>query len=619
MIGRVLGGRYEIIEAIDSGGMAYVYKALCKKTNLYVAVKVLKEKFCCSTEYVTRFKREAQSAFSLEHENIVRVRDIGCDEGVYYMVMDFIEGSSLKALIEQQGILAEKDAVLYAIQLCSALTAAHKRGIIHRDIKPHNILIDQDNNVKLTDFGIAKSISAKQEIETQVIGSVYYVSPEQARGDAVDARTDIYSLGIVLYEMLTGELPHTGEQTVSVALKHINEQIIEPIKKNTELSVSINKIVLKATSKNRKDRYRTADAFKQDLTRALVNNTGSFVDMPRAASPRPAPSPQTHRRHKILKICILSLLIAVLIFGAAVGISLFWNSPDQNLFVPDMTGQDVAYASATFVNMGFVVELSYAPSETIPEGLVITQTPQPGSKANKGDMVTLTVSTGPAELIMPDLFGLPLEEAQNIIEAMGLGLADVVYELREDVPDNTVVSQIPAANSDVAEGAGVSLVVSGDQVLGGAPMPQLSELDVDVSQAIRLLNELGFATCFVYEEESALPEGSVIEQSPGQGIHAYYNSQIDLWVSAYMDKPYKGYFYTELDIEDKDSRIKIVRETEIDGVVIGFVQFEPQANEVGKFTFSREIASMLPGAQTIKVYVNNIEVHVSEVYFVRDE
>lgn len=617
MIGRVLGGRYKILEAVDSGGMAYVYKALCKKTNLHVAVKVLKEKFCCSTEYVTRFKREAQAAFSLEHENIVRVRDIGCDEGIYYMVMDFIEGSSLKALIEQQGAIAEKDAVLYAIQICSALSAAHKRGIIHRDIKPHNILIDQDNNVRLTDFGIAKSISAHQEVETQVIGSVYYVSPEQACGDVVDARTDIYSLGIVLYEMLTGELPYTGEQTVSVALKHINEQITEPIKKNHELSQSINNIVLKATSKNRKERYRTADLLKQDLARALVNKSGSFVDMPRTAAPRPTPSPQTHRRHKILKICILSLLIVILIVGAAAGISLFWNSPDQTLSVPDMTGQDMEAASARLAKMGFGVEISYAPSETLLEGLVITQTPEPGSTAKKGDKVTLTVSTGPAELIMPDLSGLPLEEAQSIIEAMGLELADVVYELREDVAENAVVSQIPAADSDVAEGTSVSLIVSGDAVLAGARIPKLSGLHV--SQAVRLLNELGFVACFVYEEESDLPEGSVIEQSPGQGIHAYYNNQIDLWVSAYDDKPFAAHFYTQIDITDKDSRIKIVRETEIDGVIVGFVQFETQATEVGKLTIARDITSLSSGSQTIRVYVNNAEAHASEVHFVRAE
>ncbi len=216
----------------------------------------------------------------LDHENIVRVRDIGCDEGDYYMVMDYIEGSTLKSLIEQKGALDEKDALLIAIQICAALSAAHKHGIIHRDIKPQNILLDKENNAKLTDFGIAKSINTtKQQMEKQVMGSVYYISPEQARNEAIDARSDIYSLGILLYEMLTGELPHTGEQTVSVALKHINEQLRPPSEINPSVSASLSNIVLKATSKNRKDRYRTADALKQDLTRALVDPSGEFVDI----------------------------------------------------------------------------------------------------------------------------------------------------------------------------------------------------------------------------------------------------------------------------------------------------------------------------------------------------
>ena len=226
------------------------------------------------------------------------------------MVMEFVEGRTLKSIIENQHILDEKEAIQYAIQICSALSAAHKRGIIHRDIKPQNIMIDSDNRAKVTDFGIAKSLSARHEIEPQVIGSVYYISPEQAKGESVDTRTDIYSLGIMLYEMTTGELPYTGDQTVSVALKHINEQIIAPMQKNPSLSESINKIILKATSKNKRDRYRSMDAMRDDLVRALVDKSGEFIEL--AYQPRPilpVNLGEFSRKFKIWKICVLAVLI----------------------------------------------------------------------------------------------------------------------------------------------------------------------------------------------------------------------------------------------------------------------------------------------------------------------
>lgn len=616
MIGCVLGGRYEIVEAVDSGGMAYVYKALCKKTKAHVAVKVLKEKFCTHAEYIARFKKEAEAAFSLEHENIVRVKDIGCDNGVYYMVMDYIDGVPLKKLIERRRVIGEKDAVLYAAQVCAALSAAHKRGIIHRDIKPQNILIDKIGDAKLTDFGIAKSLAVAQpDTETQVIGSVYYVSPEQARGDAVDARTDIYSLGIVLYEMLTGELPHTGEQTVSVALKHINEKITAPASLNPALSAAVNNIVLKATSKNRRDRYRSADAFREDLLRALADPDGAFVDMPAVYRARAGAGPKILRRHKILKICILAALICALSAGALLGASLFVNPAQKTLTVPDMAGQDVEYASTVLGRMGFAVELSYASSETAAAGTVISQTPAAGSDAPHGAALSLTVSTGPADLIMPDLFGWSVDEARAFIEDMGLVVAETVYEMRDDAPVSTVVSHMPAADTVVEEGETVVLVVAADEEPDGVAMPQLA--DLSVHQAVSLLHGLGFTTCFVYEEDSERPEGTVIEQSQGQGVQTAPATQIDLWISAFKAKPYRAGVNVTLDIPEKDSRVKMVLETHIEGTPVSFVVYETQVAQIGELTIFRDIRDMWGGVKKVRVFVNNIETYVSEVTFVR--
>jgi len=617
MIGRVLGGRYEILKAIDSGGMAYVFKAFCRKTNSYVAVKILKEKFCTSAEYVKRFKKEAEAAFSLEHDNIVRVRDLGCDDGDYYMVMDYIEGTTLKTLIEQKGTIGEKDAVLIAIQICSALSAAHKRGIIHRDIKPQNILIDTQQNAKLTDFGIAKSVNTtKQEIEKQVIGSVHYISPGQARGDLVDARTDIYSLGILLYEMLTGELPHTGEQTVSVALKHINEQLTPPSQINPVLSESVSKIVLKATGKNRKERYRSADAFKQDLMRALVDPRGDFVDIPDMQQKRTGARPQATRKQKTLKICILILLTGVLVAGALIGISMFLDSDQKLLSVPDMTGQDEEYAVTMLERSGFLVERFYEFSETAEEGRVISQTPEPGATGVRGEtVVTLTVSAGPADLIMPDLYGRPLEEALAFIQEMGLVLDEIVYEPNDDIPSGTVISQIPAADSVIPDGDIVTLYVSGEQAPPGTAMPQLSGMTVQ--QAVRQLNDMGFMACFVYEEESTAPEGTVIEQSSMQGVQTPLSAKIDLWISAYSEKPYIGYLYVHLDIPDRESRVRIVLETQIEGVPVNFVVHETQVAQEGLYPVYKDIRCLSGDTKTARIYVNNIEVSESEVVFVK--
>ena len=613
MIGRILGGRYEIMQAIDSGGMAYIYKALCKKTKAHVALKVLKEKFSGSTEYVTRFKKEAQAAFSLNHENIVRVRDIGCDDGIYYMVMDFIEGESLKTKIENKGIIEEKDAILYAIQLCAALGAAHKRGIIHRDIKPHNILLNQDDQIKLTDFGIAKSISvASQETDKQVIGSVYYVSPEQARGEDVDARTDIYSLGIVLYEMLTGQLPFSGGQTVSVALKHINEQITQPAKINPEISSAVNKIVLKATSKNKKDRYRTADALKEDLLLALADPDGSFIDMPSAQRETAVPVAQK-RLNKTLKIGILAVLAVLLLAVVVLGIVLTLPDTNRQLEVPNVTGQHVEQASMLLGRMGFSVAIVYDSSETLSKDYVITQSPFSGAMADTNDTITLTVSTGPAERIMPDLFGYSLENALDIIGDMGLILGDVSYEYHEDLPDGSVVSQSPAPDTIVSKGDTVLLFVAQAASPEGVMMPQLS--GQTVGQAVRTLSDMGFLTCFVYEEQSTQPPGTVISQSPEQGIQTILTRQIDLWISALGEKLYHGTINAMIEIPENGSLIKIVQEVMIDGMRVDIVVLEMQAPEAGTHELMREITSHVQGSLRLRVYVNNAEVHVSEVWF----
>jgi len=608
MIGCTLGGRYTIVEMVDSGGMAYIYKALCKKTGKFVAVKVLKEKFSTSHEYVNRFKKEAAAAFSLEHDGIVHVMDIGCDDGVYYMVMEFIEGRTLKSIIEAEGKIDEKRAIGYAVQICNALSAAHKKGIIHRDIKPQNILIDADDRAKVTDFGIAKSLSARHENEDQVIGSVYYISPEQARRESVDARTDIYSLGIMLYEMTTGELPYVGDQTVSVALKHINEQITEPIQKNPALSQSINKIILKATSKNKRDRYRNTDAFRDDLMRALVDPSGEFVELPYHRAPLTAGLLVSARKLKVWKVCVLAALILGLGVAAGFTISAINAAAQQATTVPDTTGLDMSTATDILRNAGLMVSSEFESSETIAMGVVISQSPQGGAQVQRGETVTLMVSSGPSDLLMPDVYDMTLEEAQAALEEMGLVVESVTYEDVLDVAPGHVIAQSPEAGTVVSAGDAVSLVVAGETV-PSALMPSLTGRLL--SQAIPLLYDSGFTTCYVYEQESELPEGTVTAQSPEQGIITPFNNEVSLWVSAYKNKKYTGLLTAEIDVEESNSVLRIIVEDTLDSRVVDFV--EEMQPETGVYRLNYTVRCLTAGPKTVKVLLNNVEVLNSAV------
>jgi len=275
--GKIIGNRYEIIEKIGNGGMATVYKARCTILNRYVAVKVLKEEFTTDEEFIKRFNSEAQAAASLTHPNIVSVFDVGQEYNIYYIVMELIQGKTLKEIITEDGALPWKWSINISIQICSALEVAHKNGIVHRDIKPHNIMITEDGIAKVTDFGIAKAVSNSTITAFgTTIGSVHYFSPEHARGGYTDSKSDLYSLGVVMYEMVTGKVPFDADTPVSVALKHIQEDAIEAIRINSRIPVGVNDIIVKAMKKEANLRYSSATEMIKDLSLVLKNPTGKI-------------------------------------------------------------------------------------------------------------------------------------------------------------------------------------------------------------------------------------------------------------------------------------------------------------------------------------------------------
>lgn len=278
LVGKVIGNRYEILEKIGEGGMATVYKAKCNILKRYVAVKVLREEFTTDEEFIRRFNTEAQAAASLTHPNIVSIFDVGHEENIYYIVMELVQGKTLKEIINEDGVLPWKWSINIAIQVASALETAHKNNIVHRDIKPHNIIITEDGIAKVTDFGIAKAVSNSTITAFgTTIGSVHYFSPEHARGGYTDAKSDIYSLGVVMYEMLTGRVPFDADTPVSIALKHMQEKPVEPIKLNPSIPYAVNKIIMKAMEKEASARYQSATEMLKDLSMALKDPEGEFV------------------------------------------------------------------------------------------------------------------------------------------------------------------------------------------------------------------------------------------------------------------------------------------------------------------------------------------------------
>jgi serine/threonine-protein kinase len=523
--------------------------------------------------------------------------------------MEYIEGRPLKALIAEKGCIGEEEPIRYAAQVCDALEAAHAEGIIHRDVKPQNILLDSQGNVKITDFGIATSASSKEPKDSEAIGSVFYISPEQAKNEKVDRRTDIYSLGIVLYEMLTGKLPYTGEKTVAVALKHINEKITPPARVNSNISAAVNFIVLKATCKAPKDRYRSAEAFKADLLRVPQEPDGRYVDIPEALKHEPETSP--YQINKIWKTAVLAAL--VLIVGAAIylGFRLF-GTPSELIQVADITGISVAEAKAWLESEGLIADIVYEHNETAAADTVVAQEVAEGKKVPKGTIVTLTVSDGPGGLVMPDLVGMSLEEARQKLEEMDLGPADIDYEVRADVAQGRVVSQMPEADTEIISGELVTLIVSGEAPQEGALIPSLKGLSVD--QAVSLLQSMGFTSCFVYEQENAAEAGTIFNQSPVEGAQAVYSDEIMLYMSAYAQKAFSGVFRESFDVAEAGSKVQVVLVDKVNNVDVCFVVQEPDSSDT-HISLDIPLTAFTGGIKTVIVYVNNVATYTYKVMF----
>ncbi|HAJ74448.1 MAG TPA: Stk1 family PASTA domain-containing Ser/Thr kinase [Lachnospiraceae bacterium] len=589
--GIILGERYEILSRVGSGGMADVYKANDHKLNRLVAVKVMKAEFREDKSFVSKFQKEAQSAAMLSHPNVVNVFDVGEDRGLYYIVMELVEGITLKNYITKKGKLSVKEATSIAIQVALGLQAAHNRGIVHRDVKPQNIIISTDGKVKLSDFGIAKATNSNT-ITTNVMGSVHYSSPEQVRGGMSDARSDIYSLGITMYEMVTGRVPFDGDTTVAIAIKHLQEEMVPPSKYTPDLPHALEQIILKATMKTSNKRYQNVGDMIEDLKRSLLEPDGDFVVMNRLSDPAGTvkisekemndvrdslerdkkKAKQKKQKHQPIVIendyeeedkggsklekgltiggfLVGIIIIAALIFFIANMAGLFDNSKDtsvsssivkeesvadEQVTVPSFLGMTLedAIAQANALGIG-VKQVATESSDVYAEGTILYQNIAEGTKVDKQTTIEVTVSGGISQITIPSgLAGMPQADAEKILNDMGLTTV-VELQASDSVPVGSVVSTNPSEGSVVSPGASVTVYVSsgsgGESSGEQVTVPNVSGETQE--RAISALSALGLNYSISSGSSDLVGANEVISTTPEAGSQVPAGSTVTIIVN----------------------------------------------------------------------------------------
>ena len=552
LIGKIIGNRYEILEEVGLGGMATVYKAKDHVLNRLVAVKVLKDEFTTDAEFVKRFNTEAQAAASLSHPNIVSIYDVGHEEenNLYYIVMELVQGKTLKEIINSEGVLTWKWAVNIAMQIASALEMAHKRGIVHRDIKPHNIIITEDGIAKVTDFGIAKAVSNSTITAFgTTIGSVHYFSPEQAKGGFTDAKSDLYSLGVVMFEMLTGKVPFDADTPVSVALKHMQEDPKEPVELNSDIPTAVNQIVVKAMQKEPTARYQNATEMLHDLSKALKDPDGDFViienkdggytrvmqaikddQINEGKKEEVKTKTKTnffieHPKAKIATIILgLILLFVVVFLITKIAID---GGITKKVDMPNFVGKTLEEAQTMADDLDLTIEAEEVASSDVEEGKIISQDPEYSeTKIEVGTTIKLKVSKGPETAELPKLEGMKIEDARVTAESLGITLVEET-ENSDKVEQGVIIKQDTAVGTLVKSGDTVTVHVSA----GAEKVRVPTVVGMDEGTAVATLKNAGLNPTVKYESHEDKEEGKVISQTIEENTEVAKNSAIEIVVN----------------------------------------------------------------------------------------
>ncbi len=549
MASRILSGRYELLEKIGDGGMAVVYKGKDKLLNRFIAVKILRPEFTKDATFVENFKRESQAAAGLSHPNIVGVYDVGREGNINYIVMELIEGDTLNKIIEKEAPMDYRKVIDISKQVASALRIAHKNKIIHRDVKPHNIMVTNDGVVKLADFGIARAVNdATLSTGSKIVGSVHYFSPEQARGNYVDERSDIYSLGIVMYEMLTGKVPFDGDNPVTVALKHINEEIVPPRELEPSIPPALERIVMKATSKFQTNRYANADELIQDLdnvsfvtaiapdsifesTTVVEKRNKRKQDLEKDIEQVVEARERDRKKKRRKRIAIITI-IAILL-GASGGGYYAWKMGafSSTKAAPDLMDKTYEEAASIAESEGFKVKRGNdIYSSEYAEGRICMQEPEPGVEMPKEGTITVNVSKGNKEGLVPSVLGMQQEDVDAYLQSYGYALGNVKTTTSPE-KEGMVLEQSPVAGSTLDKESTVDIVVSDGKGTEKGIVPSVTRMSLD--DAKKAIKAAGFKVGNItYDWDSTIGKGYVIYQQYQANSQLDKGTAIDLQVSS---------------------------------------------------------------------------------------
>ncbi len=535
--GTLIDGRYRVSARLGSGGMADVYLAHDTLLGRQVALKLLHHRFAEDQEFVERFRREASSAAGLSHPNVVAVFDRGEWNGTYYIAMEYLPGRSLKAVVREHGALSPGDAIDIVVQILLAARFAHRRGIIHRDIKPHNVILDEEGRAKVTDFGIARAGASDMTLTGSIMGTAQYLSPEQAQGHAVSESSDLYAIGVVLYELLTGSVPFEGDSAVTIALKQVSVDAVPPSRRNPEVSPALDAVVMRSLAKEPSQRFANADEFIAALQRAregiapapapVPNSaTGTAAAMlvpPLSGEQRKSPSDGSGRGKRALWAAAVLAVLAIL---AAVVLLLLLGPNRASVTVPNVTGETQSAAITSLQHEGLVSVLSLAANARVPSGLVVGTTPPSGTAVKKGAHVNVVVSSGPGILALPNVNNKLGSEAVKILREKGFQ-PTTKSQSSNTVGKGLVISTEPTDGTEVQVGSPVTVLVSsGPQEVSVPEVTNESQAD-----ATATLAAAGLKVTVLKREVAEPAAGTVISQTPSAGSQLKLGSQVTIVVA----------------------------------------------------------------------------------------
>ncbi|MDD4776212.1 MAG: protein kinase [Syntrophomonas sp.] len=519
-----LGGRYELIEVIGEGGMSFVYKARDNILDRIVAVKILKDEFARDQVFVEKFKTEALSVARISHPNIVNIFDVGVQDNIYYIVMEYVDGYTLKQLIRQEAPLPVEKALDIAIGVCDGVHHAHEKGIIHRDIKPHNILITAQGMVKVADFGIAQAVSAGTiTYGKNIVGSVHYFSPEQAKGEPVTPATDIYSIGCIIYEMVTGQVPFNADSPITIALRHINEDPPSPREINTEIPVPLENLIHRAMAKQPGHRYQTAQEMRNALLKIQQGASSLITGAPQDVA-------GTGRKMKPLGKGIIA--IALMGFLSGILYMMAGNLFGSEVAVPDIVAMDIKQADEELSRLGLVMKvIGRETSDQVPLDAITNQDPGPGRKVKAGREIEVIISLGLEQVKVPNITGVTINDATSRLanKGLNLGTIDPVYD--EKYADGIVISQDPLVDANVSAGTKINVVVSKGKQPQRVAVPDVRGLNTAEATAKLQAAKMQPGAVTRAASNEYLPE-LVAAQEPAAGVQAEEGSQVNLVLSS---------------------------------------------------------------------------------------